>query len=126
MRKVCLSGCFKRKMSKAKENFWNTIIAIFFGLIFVIAFILIMAGTGYIIGLFFEDINKNDWMVVGIGFYIVLALFWWMLFLIWQMYKKVTSDTFKFIKERYENDFDTCSIFEYCDEPGEKNDTIDH
>lgn len=119
MRKVCLSGCFKRKMSKAKENFWNITIAIFFGLIFIVAFILILAGTGYLIGLFFPAIEKKDWVMTGIAFYIILALLWWMLFLMFTFYKKITSGAFKFVKEKYENDFYTCSIFEYCDEPKE-------
>lgn len=124
MRKICLSRCFKRKMSKTRENIWNISIGMFFGTIGIIVLMLVIGGTGYLLGLVFPIIEQKDWFGAGISFYIALGILWWFGWLLFKVYKKVTSAAFKIVREKYENDmnYENCSIFEYCDvEPGEEN-----
>ena len=118
MRKICLSACAKRKMSSLKENTWKTIIAFFALILGAIVVFAALAGTGYLMS-FFMDLKTRDWLPMGMFFYIGLGILWWFGWLLLKAYKKVTSETFKLVKEKYENNYETCSIFEYCDDPKE-------
>ena len=116
MRKICLSGCFKNKMSRFTENIWKTAIAMAVMILGAIVTFAVLAGTGYVLSFFFE-LEMRDWLPYGIFFYITLGVLYWIGWLLFKVYKKITSETFKLVKEKYEGSYDTCSIFEYCDEP---------
>lgn len=119
MRKVCLSKCFKRKMSRTAEAIWEAIIGIAIFFLLAIAVLSISGGTGFLLSFIFPEIELRDYIPTGMSFYVGIGVLWWILFLLWKTYKFFTSKAFKFVKEKYENNPETCSIFEYCDEQEE-------
>jgi len=115
MRKVCLSKCFKRKMSNGLKIFWQTIIGIIITLLIMVTVILLMAATGWGLSHIFE-INPKGYSLAGLLFYLGLIAMYLVGFWLWKLHKHLTSSAFKFIREKYESTYDSCSIFEYCDE----------
>ena len=122
MRKVCLSGCFKRKMGSLRTNIWQFAIAMGGIIIGAIVLFGILFGTGYVLSFVFTELEPKNFMPTGMLFYVSLGVTWWILWLIYKVYKYFTTRTFQLVKEKYENGgpIDTCSIFEYCDEVDEK------
>ena len=115
-----LTKCFKKKMSKVREIIITTIIVL---LVIFIAFIFILAiafGIGYIYEIFmFGKLIKpfdTGWSIILISTLGSIVIYWMAI-----AGAKITTNTTKFIKERYEGEPMNCSIFEECTSEPEDN-----
>ena len=120
MRKVCLSPCFKNKMSGLAKGTWQVILGVLaVTLVMVVAFT-IFGLIGWGLSFIWETIEVRDYIPTGFFFVVSLGVVALMLYWAYLFYKWFTSKTFKLIQERYERSYESCSIFEYCDEIEEK------